>query len=100
MRQGQFDIEKAISRACKAAARTMEQLGCQESIPWKDELVISTDTHLAKQPDIAEPSIPAPGQPELVHAMEASHITTEVLKDGIVPAINGIYHLTPSLSDA
>lgn len=61
MRQGQFDIEKAISRACKAAALTIEQLGCQESIPWKDDLVISTDTNLANQPDIVEPSIPAPG---------------------------------------
>lgn len=99
MRQGQFDIEKAISRACKAAARTIEQLGCQESIPWKDELVVSSDTNVANHNDNVEPSVSTPGQSVLVHAMEASHITKQVLEDDTVPTVNGIRHLTPPLSN-
>jgi ribokinase len=33
-----WDIKKAVERGCKAAAKTMEQLGVQESIPWADEI--------------------------------------------------------------
>ncbi|KAH8889754.1 Ribokinase-like protein [Thozetella sp. PMI_491] len=36
---GAFDIEKAIQTANRAAAKTVERLGAQISIPWKDELV-------------------------------------------------------------
>jgi ribokinase len=35
---GDFDIEKAIWRACRASARTIERIGAQESIPWSDEI--------------------------------------------------------------
>lgn len=35
---GKWDISKAVSRACKASARTIERLGAQESIPWADEI--------------------------------------------------------------
>lgn len=34
---GEWNIGKAVARACKAAARTIERLGAQESIPWADE---------------------------------------------------------------
>lgn len=34
---GEWDISKAVARACKASARTIERLGAQESIPWADE---------------------------------------------------------------
>jgi ribokinase len=34
----QWDISKAVARACKASARTIERLGAQESIPWADEI--------------------------------------------------------------
>ncbi|KKA22723.1 hypothetical protein T310_3266 [Rasamsonia emersonii CBS 393.64] len=34
----EWDIRKAIARACKASARTIERLGAQESIPWADEI--------------------------------------------------------------
>lgn len=34
---GEWNICKAVARACKAAARTIERLGAQESIPWADE---------------------------------------------------------------
>ncbi|KAL9042345.1 MAG: hypothetical protein Q9214_003809 [Letrouitia sp. 1 TL-2023] len=37
-KRGQWDIEAAIKRACKASARTIERLGAQESIPWLDEI--------------------------------------------------------------
>lgn len=90
MRQGPFDIEKAISRACKAAARTIEQLGCQESIPWKDELMASTE-----QASVIEPNISTTAQQELVNAMQVSHIVAEAPKDSGVPVINGVNHLTP-----
>lgn len=33
-----FDIEAAVRRANRAAARTVERLGAQVSIPWRDEL--------------------------------------------------------------
>jgi ribokinase len=36
--KGEWDIQKAIARACKASARTIERLGAQESIPWDDEI--------------------------------------------------------------
>lgn len=35
---GEWDIGKAIARACKASARTIERLGAQEAIPWADEM--------------------------------------------------------------
>ncbi|KAI1436089.1 Ribokinase-like protein [Xylaria sp. CBS 124048] len=33
-----LDIETAVRRANRAAARTVEKLGAQDSIPWRDEL--------------------------------------------------------------
>lgn len=33
-----FDIEAAVVKANKAAAKTVERLGAQDSIPWRDEL--------------------------------------------------------------
>ena len=33
-----FDIEAAVRRANKAAAKTVEKAGAQDSIPWRDEL--------------------------------------------------------------
>ncbi|KAL4747500.1 Ribokinase-like protein [Aspergillus terricola var. indicus] len=36
--QGQWDIAKAVRRACKASARTIERFGAQESIPWANEV--------------------------------------------------------------
>jgi ribokinase len=33
-----WDIKEAVGHGCKAAAKTMEQLGAQESIPWADEI--------------------------------------------------------------
>jgi ribokinase len=35
---GTFDIRKAIAYAHKAAARTIECLGAQESLPWMNEI--------------------------------------------------------------
>ncbi|KAI1201656.1 Ribokinase-like protein [Nemania serpens] len=35
---GEFDIEAAVRRANRAAAKTVEKLGAQDSIPWRDEL--------------------------------------------------------------
>lgn len=35
----EFAIEAAVKRANKAAARTVEKKGAQNSIPWRDELV-------------------------------------------------------------
>ncbi|KAL0471928.1 ribokinase [Neurospora intermedia] len=35
----QFDIEGAVRKANKAAAKTVERLGAQDSIPWRDELL-------------------------------------------------------------
>jgi len=35
---GTWDIEKAVKHACKAAARTIEAFGAQESRPWADEI--------------------------------------------------------------
>ncbi|KAI1190453.1 Ribokinase-like protein [Nemania serpens] len=35
---GEFDIEAAVRRANRAAAKTVEKMGAQDSIPWRDEL--------------------------------------------------------------
>lgn len=35
----QFDIEAAVRKANKAAAKTVERVGAQDSIPWRDELL-------------------------------------------------------------
>lgn len=35
---GKFDIEVAVRKANKAAAKTVERAGAQDSIPWRDEL--------------------------------------------------------------
>ncbi|KXX81607.1 putative ribokinase [Madurella mycetomatis] len=35
---GKFDIETAVRKANKAAAKTVERAGAQDSIPWRDEL--------------------------------------------------------------
>lgn len=37
--EGVFAIEAAVKKANKAAARTVERKGAQDSIPWRDELV-------------------------------------------------------------
>lgn len=37
--QGEFAIGNAVRKANKAAARTVERKGAQDSIPWRDELV-------------------------------------------------------------
>ncbi|KAF2967868.1 hypothetical protein GQX73_g5711 [Xylaria multiplex] len=36
--RGGFDIEAAVLKANRAAAKTVEKLGAQDSIPWRDEL--------------------------------------------------------------
>ncbi|KAK0621603.1 ribokinase-like protein [Bombardia bombarda] len=36
---GEFDIEEAVRKANRAAAKTVERAGAQDSIPWRDELV-------------------------------------------------------------
>ncbi|KAI1142311.1 Ribokinase-like protein [Hypoxylon sp. FL0543] len=35
---GDFSIEDAVRKANRAAAKTVERLGAQDSIPWRDEL--------------------------------------------------------------
>jgi hypothetical protein len=35
--RGEWDIEEAIRFGCKAAARTISQLGAQSALPWYDE---------------------------------------------------------------
>ncbi|KAI1095861.1 Ribokinase-like protein [Rostrohypoxylon terebratum] len=35
---GNFDIEEAVKKANRASAKTVERLGAQDSIPWRDEL--------------------------------------------------------------
>jgi ribokinase len=37
-RGADFDVATAVRKANKAAARTVEKLGAQDSIPWRDEL--------------------------------------------------------------
>ncbi|KAK4112071.1 ribokinase-like protein [Canariomyces notabilis] len=37
-KDAEFDIETAVSKANKAAAKTVERVGAQDSIPWRDEL--------------------------------------------------------------
>jgi len=36
---GKFDVEGAVRKANRAAAKTVERKGAQDSIPWRDELV-------------------------------------------------------------
>ncbi len=36
---GSFEIEAAVNKANAAAAKTVEKMGAQDSIPWRDELV-------------------------------------------------------------
>lgn len=36
----EFGIESAVRKANKAAAKTVERAGAQDSIPWRDELVL------------------------------------------------------------
>ena len=36
--QGVWDIRKAVELGCKAASKTIEQIGAQDSIPWADEI--------------------------------------------------------------
>jgi ribokinase len=38
--EGHWDIGKAVRRACKAATRTVMKKGTQNSIPWRDEVLI------------------------------------------------------------
>lgn len=33
---GKFDMQRAVQFACIAAARNIERIGAQESIPWAD----------------------------------------------------------------
>lgn len=35
---GSFNIEEAVKKANRASAKTVERLGAQDSIPWRDEL--------------------------------------------------------------
>ncbi|KAK0715636.1 ribokinase-like protein [Lasiosphaeris hirsuta] len=35
---GKFEIESAVKKANKAAAKTVERVGAQDSIPWRDEI--------------------------------------------------------------
>jgi ribokinase len=35
---GRWNIEEAVRRSCKAAARTIEKRGAQDAIPWEDEV--------------------------------------------------------------
>jgi hypothetical protein len=34
----QWDIRKAVELGCKAAAKTISEIGAQEAIPWADEI--------------------------------------------------------------
>ena len=38
MQAGNWDIAKAVGRACRASAKTVAALGCQETIPRCHEL--------------------------------------------------------------
>lgn len=49
-RLGEWDIDLAVARACKAAARTIQHVGAQESIPWSDEI----DEQGADKPDLLD----------------------------------------------
>lgn len=40
-RREEWNIQRAVERGCRAATRTIEQLGAQESIPWADEIDMS-----------------------------------------------------------
>ena len=39
-RLGEWDIKKAIKRACRSSARTIQAVGCQSAIPWADEIEV------------------------------------------------------------
>ena len=39
-RDDHWDIEKAVRRACRAATCTVMKKGTQDSIPWRDEVII------------------------------------------------------------
>jgi len=39
-----FDIKKAVQRGCRAAARTLLELGAQDAIPWADEIEDECDS--------------------------------------------------------
>ncbi|KAK3318269.1 Ribokinase-like protein [Apodospora peruviana] len=38
-KKGVFDVEMAVKKANRAAAKTVERAGAQDSIPWRDELL-------------------------------------------------------------
>lgn len=38
--EGEWNISRAIARACRASARTIERLGAQEAIPWGNETAL------------------------------------------------------------
>lgn len=40
----QWDIKKAVERGCRAAAKTILQLGAQDAIPWADEIDAEVDS--------------------------------------------------------
>ncbi len=35
---GNWDLRSTVEYACKASAQTIQQVGCQESIPWASDL--------------------------------------------------------------
>lgn len=35
---GKWDLRSTVEYACKASAQTIQQVGCQESIPWASDL--------------------------------------------------------------
>ena len=37
-RQEVWHIQKAVAQGCKAVARTIEQVGAQDSLPWAEEI--------------------------------------------------------------
>ena len=37
-REGQFNIRQAITVACAAASKTIQEVGAQEALPWADEI--------------------------------------------------------------
>lgn len=41
-----WDIRKAVQFACRAAARTIQEVGCQDTIPWASQLSDSSDVRL------------------------------------------------------
>ena len=43
-----WDIRRAVQFACKAASRTIEQIGAMEPIPWADEVERVAATSVAE----------------------------------------------------